>query len=81
MTGQVKEDILSRAGELGITVKNGRLAFNPVLVRRLAFLSAAREFVFIPFREREGKYRSPEIHCSSPAVLFRCFIVLRKSRD
>ena len=35
MTGQVKEDILSRFGELGVTVKNGQLSFDPVLLLSL----------------------------------------------
>ena len=33
MTGQVKEEILTRRGELGISVKNGSLCFNPTLLR------------------------------------------------
>lgn len=39
MTGQVKEDILSRFGELGVTVKNGQLSFDPVLLSKEEFLS------------------------------------------
>ena len=34
MTGQVKEDILSSFGELGVFVKNGKLVFNPRLLRK-----------------------------------------------
>jgi hypothetical protein len=37
MTGQVKEEIITRWGELGITVKNGTASFNPVLLRRSEF--------------------------------------------
>ena len=33
MTGQVKEDILCRWGELGVTVEGGRIAFRPALLR------------------------------------------------
>lgn len=75
MTGQVKEDILSRAGELGITVKNGRLAFNPVLVRRLAFLSAAREFVFYTVQGERRQIQVPGnslfFTCCAVPVLYR----------
>ena len=39
MTGQVKEDILSRFGELGIEVKDGQLQFNPDLLRKEEFLT------------------------------------------
>lgn len=38
MTGQVKEDILSRFGELGVFVKEGKLQFNPRLLRVSEFL-------------------------------------------
>ena len=39
MTGQVKEDILSRFGELGVFVKEGKLFFNPQLLRKEEFLT------------------------------------------
>ncbi len=38
MTGQVKEDILSRFGELGVFVKEGKLQFKPSLLRTQEFL-------------------------------------------
>jgi hypothetical protein len=47
MTGQVKEDILSRFGELGVFVKSGKLNFNPVLLRKGEFLSGTKTFEFI----------------------------------
>ena len=40
MTGQVKEEILTRIGELGIRVEGGRVSFRPVLLRRDEFLAA-----------------------------------------
>lgn len=43
MTGQVKEDILSRFGELGIFVKNGCLQFDPCLLRKAEFLTKDKE--------------------------------------
>jgi hypothetical protein len=39
MTGQVKEDILARIGELGVEVHEGVLTFNPVLLRRSEFVT------------------------------------------
>ena len=39
MTGQVKEDILCRFGELGVFVKEGKVGFNPKLLRRYEFLT------------------------------------------
>jgi hypothetical protein len=44
MTGQVKEEILLRLGELGLVVRDGRLAFRPRLLRRAEFLTAAAVF-------------------------------------
>ncbi len=46
MTGQVKEDILSRFGELGVFVKNGQLYFDPCLLRSAEFLQAPQVFEY-----------------------------------
>lgn len=46
MTGQVKEDILSRFGELGIFVKNGKTYFIPNLLRKNEFLQQKKEIEF-----------------------------------
>jgi hypothetical protein len=42
MTGQVKEEILTRLLELGIRVADGKIQFDPTLVRRADFLEAAQ---------------------------------------
>jgi hypothetical protein len=47
MTGQVKEDILSRFGELGVLVKEGKLFFQPSLLRKKEFLSQSKTANFI----------------------------------
>jgi hypothetical protein len=47
MTGQVKEDILCRFGELGVFVKAGNLYFNPCLLRRNEFLEKAKTFNYM----------------------------------
>jgi len=41
MTGQVKEDILVRLGQLGVFVKDERLNFNPVLLKKSEFTKAS----------------------------------------
>lgn len=46
MTGQVKEDILVRFGELGVFVNEGKLYFNPWLLRKEEFLSEDRIFEY-----------------------------------
>ena len=47
MTGQVKEDILSRFGELGVFVKAGQLHFYPTLLRKEEFLKAPAIFDYV----------------------------------
>jgi len=47
MTGQVKEDIIARWGELGIMVRQGAIRFHPILLRKDEFLSEPCEFVFL----------------------------------
>jgi hypothetical protein len=46
MTGQVKEDLISRLGEMGVAVEEGRLSFRAHLVNRDEFLKEARAFPF-----------------------------------
>lgn len=46
MTGQVKEDILSRFGEFGIFVKKGEICFNPYLLKQEEFLSNTTTFEY-----------------------------------
>lgn len=47
MTGQVKEDILSRFGELGIVVTHGLVSFKPSLLRKQEFLKHSQDFNYI----------------------------------
>ena len=47
MTGQVKEEILTRFIELGIRVRNGEISIEPVLLRRREFADAARRFCYL----------------------------------
>lgn len=51
MTGQVKEDILSRFGELGIFVFQGRIVFNPCLLRQSEFLKTPKIFNYINLKQ------------------------------
>ncbi|QBN18065.1 hypothetical protein [Flavobacterium nackdongense] len=46
MTGQVKEDILTRKGELGINVKEGMLTFEPALLNKNQFLQQEETVTF-----------------------------------
>ncbi len=51
MTGQVKEDIISRFGELGIMVEDGKIAFNPGLLRKSEFLTSGKAFEYLSIQK------------------------------
>jgi hypothetical protein len=46
LTGQVKEDIISRKGELGLQVKKGEIIFNPSLMNTNELLEEPGEFEY-----------------------------------
>ena len=47
MTGQVKEEIITRMGELGCKVKNQKLVFNPKLLKKSEFLKERSTFSYV----------------------------------
>jgi hypothetical protein len=53
MTGQVKEDILCRFGELGVFVKHGQLTFNPCLLLRDEFTKKPRTFDYLDINKNQ----------------------------
>jgi hypothetical protein len=57
MTGQVKEEILTRWGELGLRVRQGRVRFDPVLLDAVEIpADGALSFTWarVPYRYRRG---------------------------
>jgi hypothetical protein len=46
MTGQVKEEIITRLGELGVFVRDGQVHFNPALLRQSEFLHEPETFEY-----------------------------------
>jgi len=54
MTGQVKEEILTRFGELGVRVADGRATFVPRLLRAREFLNEERPFSYL---DVDGRWR------------------------
>ena len=73
MTGQVKEDILSRFGELGVSVKDGRLGFGPGLLRKEEFLSKKRRFSYTSLNKGQKEVNLEEnslcfTYCQLPIV-------------
>ena len=61
MTGQVKEDLLSRFGELGVFVEKGNIVFKPRLLKESEFLDTAQTFNYIDIN---GVERSIEIEAN-----------------
>ena len=47
MTGQVKEEGLSRFGELGVRVKAGKVSFVPNLLQSCEFIEASKPFRYL----------------------------------
>ena len=64
MTGQVKEEILCRFGELGVRVNNGHARFVPNLLRSREFLDQPRELRFV---DATGCWRTIEVPAASLA--------------
>ena len=60
MTGQVKEDFISRFGELGVFVNDGCLYFHPCLLRKDEFTVQDRKFRYVTV-QKEHKVYSPEL--------------------
>ncbi len=60
MTGQVKEDIISRFGELGVFVSNGSLYFNPCLLLKDEFTKEDRMFNYVTVN-KEHKSFAPKV--------------------
>ena len=59
MTGQVKEDVISRFGELGVFVKHGKLYFNPCLLRKEEFVSKETNFEFLSISKENDSIKIP----------------------
>jgi len=53
MTGQVKEDFISRMGELGVLINNGKIKFNPVLLKKNEFLTGTQTFNYFDVNNKE----------------------------
>ncbi|MEM9895869.1 MAG: hypothetical protein AAF789_05825, partial [Bacteroidota bacterium] len=73
MTGQVKEDILTRIGELGVFVQSGELQFNPLLLRKSEFLVSPSNvtFAMLDGAEKEMALKAGELaftYCQVPVI-------------
>ncbi|MFL2612181.1 MAG: hypothetical protein ACJ0O5_01950 [Flavobacteriaceae bacterium] len=52
MTGQVKEDIISRFGELGLRVFDGKISFDPSILRRDEFNLTESVFKYVDYNSK-----------------------------
>ena len=67
LTGQVKEDILSRFMELGISVRNGEIHFSPQLLRPEEFSSKPGIFLYY---DLEGNLQTLDLPARSLAFTY-----------
>ena len=67
MTGQVKEEVLTRFGELGVRVRDGRISFEPALLRASEFLPEKQRFDYLAL---DGSRRTIELPPASLAFTF-----------
>ncbi len=73
MTGQVKEDILSRFGELGVIIEDAQIKFNPRLLRRDEFLKEQSTFEFYDLQDQKREMQIPKdglafTYCQVPVI-------------
>ena len=64
MTGQVKEEVLTRFGELGLRIADGEVRFDPGLLRRREFTTESRPFRFL---DVHGRWQTLEVPVSGLA--------------
>jgi len=66
MTGQVKEDLLSRMIELGIEIRNGEICFSPTMLNRSEFIDASN----LPLRKKVESKCGIYLSENSPFLAF-----------
>lgn len=62
MTGQVKEDLLSRMGELGIIIKKGLVHFEPKFLRIVDFIKQSQTIEYVKLN---GSFQTMELPAQS----------------
>jgi hypothetical protein len=79
MTGSVKEEILTRLGELGLRIENGEIVFDPFLLDPKEFLINPASFCY---QDVNGQEQSIELEIGSLVCMFcQTPIVLQKSTE
>ena len=67
MTGQVKEDIISRFGELGVMIIDGKINFDPALLNENEFLNKSQVFQYYDVK---GNYQTLMVNQGMLAFTF-----------
>ncbi|MEM7104835.1 MAG: hypothetical protein AAF502_16985 [Bacteroidota bacterium] len=67
MTGQVKEDILARFGELGVIVEQGVISFEPFLLKDEEYIDAPSEFTYYDI---QGQQQTEQLGTGSLAFTY-----------
>ncbi|MDX1531271.1 MAG: hypothetical protein R3362_07080, partial [Rhodothermales bacterium] len=78
MTGQVKEDVLCRWGELGVLIEGGRVVFRPLLLRAEEFLDAPAAFRYVGL---DGEEQSLALDAGTLAFTYCQVPVLYRRAD
>ncbi|MDN3204812.1 hypothetical protein [Algoriphagus sediminis] len=75
MTGQVKEDVLTRFGELGVFIKDNKIHFNPLLLSKSEFLNHSSSFEYLTLG---GEFKNIELPEGSLAFTYCQIPILYK---
>nr|WP_262916565.1 hypothetical protein [Belliella kenyensis] len=73
MTGQVKEDIICRFGELGLIIDKGKIGFLPNMLRKNEFLMEEQKFKYFDLQGNESEILIPKdsiafTYCQTPVI-------------
>ncbi|MBN2521200.1 MAG: hypothetical protein JXB17_11880 [Bacteroidales bacterium] len=78
MTGQVKEDIITRFGQLGIRIENGEISFKPVLLKKDEFVQNKKNFKYYNIND---ELKTIELDNNSLAFTFCQVPIIYKLAD
>jgi len=78
MTGMVKEEILTRLVELGVSIKEGQITFDPVLLRKEEFLTQRTTFEYFNVN---GESQRIELPTGSLAFTFCQTPIIYQNRE
>jgi len=73
MTGQVKEEIISRMGEFGVRIEQGQIRFSPTMLHAAEFSQSPSQFRYYPLNQSRASIDLPSgalafTFCQVPVV-------------